>query len=309
MKWKWVFSILSIIFLQVEAVNRVLLRDVTSITLHRGQYTTGRRSSPVPQLQCVGGTAQGKFAPKTVQCYNRGFDGLDVQWECQADMPREYQFGKISVSCEGFDYPNDPFILAGSCGLKYELDYSSAGVHGGSYLPKPSTDNYTYLVYVIFIGFILYLLYLSFTNTREGNEGDRRGGYGGGYSGGDDYPGGGGPSPYGWRPSDAPPSYDDAQKGTSRGTSRTQGNGSNYGFWSGMGLGALGGYLFNNYYNRGNNYDSTFRRRHTQFERDTGFGGSSYYDQPSTSGFYDNPSTSSSSNTHTSSGFGGTERR
>ena len=47
------------------------------------------------QLQCIGGTASGRFAPKVVQCYNRGFDGLDVQWECQADLPSEYQFGRV----------------------------------------------------------------------------------------------------------------------------------------------------------------------------------------------------------------------
>jgi hypothetical protein len=32
-------------------------------------------------------------------------------------MPTEYKFGKITVSCEGYDYPNDPYILAGSCGV------------------------------------------------------------------------------------------------------------------------------------------------------------------------------------------------
>lgn len=80
-----------------KEAQRVLLRDVTSITLNRGVYTNGRRSAPVPQLQCTGGTANGKYAPKTVQCYNRGFDGVDVQWECKADMPLDYQFGKVNV--------------------------------------------------------------------------------------------------------------------------------------------------------------------------------------------------------------------
>lgn len=72
-----------------------MLRDVTSITLHRGEYTTGRRARSVPQLECVGGTAQGKFSPKTVQCYNRGFDGIDPQWECTSEMPVDYQFGRV----------------------------------------------------------------------------------------------------------------------------------------------------------------------------------------------------------------------
>jgi hypothetical protein len=83
-----------ILFFLLEA-QRALLRDVQTLTLYRGQYTTGRRSSPVPQLQCIGGTAAGKFSPKSVQCYNRGFDGRDVQWECKAEMSNDFQFGRV----------------------------------------------------------------------------------------------------------------------------------------------------------------------------------------------------------------------
>ncbi len=80
--------------------------------------TNGRRSSAVPQLKCVGGTA-GYSAPqpKVVQCINRGSDGYDVQWECKADMDYDYRFGKVQVSCEGYDNPNDPYVLRGSCGV------------------------------------------------------------------------------------------------------------------------------------------------------------------------------------------------
>ncbi len=83
-----------------EEHKKVLLKDVEVITLRHGQQTTGRRSgftwscawtschqtfilvdrsSPVPQLSCVGGSAAGKFTPQVVQCYNRGWDGVDVQ--------------------------------------------------------------------------------------------------------------------------------------------------------------------------------------------------------------------------------------
>ena len=31
------------------------------------------------QLTCVGGSAKGMFVPQTVQCYNRGSDGYDIQ--------------------------------------------------------------------------------------------------------------------------------------------------------------------------------------------------------------------------------------
>ena len=59
--------------------DKVLLKDVSAITLRHGAMTTGRRSAPVPQLKCVGGSAYGKFTPQVVQCRNVGFDGQDVQ--------------------------------------------------------------------------------------------------------------------------------------------------------------------------------------------------------------------------------------
>lgn len=156
-----------------DAQKKVRLQDVTSITLHRGQKSTGRRSSPVPQLLCVGGTAQGKFSPSTVQCYNRGFDGNDVQWECTAEMPSEYKFGRvscycsshhywlqISVSCEGYDYPDDPYILSGSCALKYELDYTQKGAHNTFYNDKTGGlsffDMVIIIVVILMIAFVLY---------------------------------------------------------------------------------------------------------------------------------------------------------
>lgn len=47
-------------------------------------------------LHFLGGTAKDKYKPKSIQCYNQGSDGLDVQWRCEDDnMPLEYQFGKV----------------------------------------------------------------------------------------------------------------------------------------------------------------------------------------------------------------------
>ena len=121
--------------------DRVLLSDVSSVTLEQGKMTNGRRSSAVPQLSCVGGSAGcHAFRPRVVQCLNRGSDGYDAQWECKTDMDDDYRFGRIQVSCEGYDYsgrplhfegflwgkydiyseeydyPEDPYILRGSCG-------------------------------------------------------------------------------------------------------------------------------------------------------------------------------------------------
>ena len=59
---------------------KVRLRDVEVLTLYQGKMTTGRRSSPVLQLKCAGGSAGcSAFVPEVVQCYNRGWDGYDAQ--------------------------------------------------------------------------------------------------------------------------------------------------------------------------------------------------------------------------------------
>ncbi|KAG9259726.1 store-operated calcium entry-associated regulatory factor [Astyanax mexicanus] len=112
----------------------VLLRDVQVLTLYKGRYTAARRTSPIPQLQCVGGTAGcGSFVPEVVQCQNKGWDGVDVQWECKADMDNWYRFGRVEVSCEGFNSPDDAYILQGSCGLEYTLELTAEGKqHQGS---------------------------------------------------------------------------------------------------------------------------------------------------------------------------------
>ncbi|XP_052777350.1 store-operated calcium entry-associated regulatory factor-like [Mya arenaria] len=130
--------------------DQVLLDDVKVITLHYGQMTKARRSSAVPQLKCVGGTAGcSAFKPQTVQCYNRGSDGYDIQWECKTDMDNAYRFGKLQVSCEGYSYPDDPYILSGSCGLEYTLDLTAegmekknAGSHGNQYQQHDYGESY-----------------------------------------------------------------------------------------------------------------------------------------------------------------------
>lgn len=59
------------------------------ITLYSGQMAAARRSKPVPQLLLKGGSAANDHGPlQTVQCYNRGYDGFDVQVS-----------SKLKVSC------------------------------------------------------------------------------------------------------------------------------------------------------------------------------------------------------------------
>ena len=50
-----------------------------------------------------------------------------VQWKCEANLPEHLSFRSTTVVCEGYDSPEDTYILAGSCGLEYEL-YSTGAL-------------------------------------------------------------------------------------------------------------------------------------------------------------------------------------
>jgi len=122
---KLFFFLAIIIF--INAQQRIHLRDVQALTFQKGMYTTSRRTSPYPQLKKVGGEVTNSYEPSTVQCKNVGFDGAKVNWKCEADMDKKYKFGSIEVVCEGYEMPGDQYVLVGSCGLEYTLDYTARG--------------------------------------------------------------------------------------------------------------------------------------------------------------------------------------
>ncbi|NWT36948.1 SARAF factor, partial [Rissa tridactyla] len=158
----------------------VLLREVQALTLRRGQYTTSRRTAAVPQLQCTGGSAGCSHVPEVVQCYNKGWDGYDVQWQCKADLENTYRFGQIEVSCEGYDYPDDPYILRGSCSLLFKLELTkegerkvkSSGSFGSGYYQsrKDSSDSGAgtiVIIVLLVLAFGVYKLFLSNPQPQE----------------------------------------------------------------------------------------------------------------------------------------------
>lgn len=316
----------------------VLLRDVQALTLYRGRYTAARRSSAIPQLQCVGGSAGcSAFVPEVVQCQNKGWDGVDVQWECKADMDNWYRFGKVEVSCEGYNSPDDPYILRGSCGLEYTLELTAEGrqkqgssrfsdftsgffqgkqqQHGDNrnFPGSHSNEGLGSMVVVAFfllLAFVVYKMFLS-DSTRgfQANQGPD----GAGYSNM-------GPPPPGFRSeyTDSPPSYGFTDSHGTPNASSCGGTGLGGGFGGlGGGFGGLGG---------GFGGLGGGNRRGGGFWSGMGTGGMLGYlfgsqrRGPTTSpfgspGFHSNTSTHSSSSsssspvTRTASGFGGTKRR
>ncbi|XP_009897005.1 store-operated calcium entry-associated regulatory factor isoform X1 [Dryobates pubescens] len=273
--------------------GRLLLREVQALTLHRGQYTTSRRTPAVPQLQCTGGTAGCSHVPEVVQCYNKGWDGYDVQWQCKADLERTYRFGQIEVSCEGYDYPDDPYILRGSCSLLFRLELTeegerkvkNSGSFGSSYYQsrKDSSDSVggaIIIIVLLVLAFGVYKLFLSNEQPQQS------------FSDGDGFTR---PS---WQSQQAPPppgfKYGFTE-GNSFGTHSSHGSSSGPGFWTGLGAGGLLGYLAGS---------------HRAQPR------SPYYGMwtdptaaPPMNGPPNNSTQGSSSGTRTASGFGGTKRR
>ncbi|KAF5400708.1 Store-operated calcium entry-associated regulatory factor [Paragonimus heterotremus] len=152
--------------------SRVLLRDVKTLTFHRGSYTTSAKGLSIPELQCVGGSASGNpdYHPLTAQCYNRGFDGHDVQWECKAELRKGVRFGRTVVNCEGFAYPNDEYVYAGSCGLNYELEFTKDHSNKRKLFYSLWESSSPYWSYAPLLGFFMLAFAIWFFCLRNVNE-------------------------------------------------------------------------------------------------------------------------------------------
>jgi len=296
--------------------EKIKLTDVNVLTLHQGKMTNSRRTHPVPQLQCVGGSGGcSAFTPRVVQCYNTGFDGYDVQWECKTDMDGRYRFGEIAVNCEGYSYPDDPYILKGSCGLEYSIDvvegghyhsYHDSGYRDGGYQSHHHNSykrrSGDWLGSFIMWGIIAFIAYYIYQHWSSNTIPHTPGGYTQSST----------PPPAGFRPEYVPDEHSSAYR-----TSAGSGLGGD-GFWAGAATGGFLGYLFGNsgrqtpYYNDFGYYGSGYHRPRTGW----GLGGSNWFGLNNS--WSSNTGWSSGSSyrrfpsppsTRTSSGFGGTKRR
>ncbi|KAH3809167.1 store-operated calcium entry-associated regulatory factor-like [Dreissena polymorpha] len=343
----WTLSMCVFILLCLHVISgnpdKVFLNEVQVLTLHHGQMTQARRSSPVPQLKCLGGTAGcTAFKPNVVQCYNRGSDGYDVQWECKTDMDNSYRFGKVEVTCEGYSYPEDPFILRGSCGLEYTIDLTEEGIarknsgnqgnhhqqqhqyyddsyhhrsHVSDGLGKKVSSIVSDLFYLAIIAIVIYAIYkFCIASPTTAHPGDPPPSYDDTYR----PHGNTAPPPYGFRQDYMPGgnSGDSCSSGAGYSGSHTYtgagGPSTGGGFWSGAFTGGMLGYLLGN---RNNTY-AGYQRPHTGWwggssNWGTGWGnnwgsGTRTFTAPSAGSSF---SAGVSSGTRTASGFGGTRRR
>lgn len=112
-----------------KSKDAVLLSKIRTLTLSASKSTSHRRTAAIPQLTCVGGNARGRYDVDVMRCTNSGseYDAEDIQWTCKASLPPEFKLGGTEVVCEGYDSPEDPFVLKGSCGVEYRLVLTEVG--------------------------------------------------------------------------------------------------------------------------------------------------------------------------------------
>jgi len=101
----------------------ILLQDIKELVFLKGALTLSRREPAIPQLDCVGGSAKGVHEPNSVRCVNTG--NTEPHWRCEATLEDSVQLGVCTVSCEGYRTGSDPYVLRGSCGLAYNLEYTN----------------------------------------------------------------------------------------------------------------------------------------------------------------------------------------
>ncbi|KAI5842657.1 hypothetical protein DFP73DRAFT_608328 [Morchella snyderi] len=220
--------------------QKVLLSRIDTLTLRSDMMTKGRRVSPIPQLKCVGGDGRGRYEVDVMRCKNRGSDYGDenISWSCTADLPREFKLGATDVICEGYDSPDDNYILKGSCGVEYRLaltDYGYEKYGSSAWTNRFTNDNSTstnitlFIFWIVFFGILGWIIYSALTSSSTARRAPRTAGgarptfWGGGGGGG------GGDDP--------PPPYDSGPKPRYSQPQQRQGPG----FWTGAATGAAAG--------------------------------------------------------------------
>ncbi|KAL0472967.1 hypothetical protein QR685DRAFT_490964 [Neurospora intermedia] len=311
-----------------KAKDAVLLSNIRSLTLLPQSLTTGRRLPPIPQLKCTSSRLLCALATPHIslmRCVNQGprYDKEDIQWSCTVpSLPTTLQLGSTDVICEGYDSPDDDYVLKGSCGVEYTLALTEEGRrryghgHGNGGWGDPGEEEEGenkwagYLFGVLFVGVLGWIVYSACVQAggvnRRGvpgvGDGQRRGWGGGGGGGGGDW-------------NDLPPPYPGSggygNKQQSGQQQQQQQQGWRPGFWSGLAGGAAAGYLAGQrgrgreeYDNRsrGYNYGSTWGSSSGSRNRSWGSSSSRSYSGGDNGG-------SSGTTTHESTGFGSTSRR
>ena len=299
-----------------KSPQSILLSDIKALTLRKDLKTSHNRVPAVPQLKCVGGTAQRLYEIDVLRCKNAGssYRDEDVQWTCTASLPSEFKLGSTDVICEGFSSSEDPYVLPGSCGVEYRLMLTKLGEEKYGRNGKDTWSGYNsrskgvdWVATIFWLIFIVVLGWITYAALIRDSPGRRPAGappnwFDGGGGGDSDDP----PPPYEYRP----PSKTKTTSSRAPRAAPTQAQrGWRPGFWSGALGGAAAGYVAGNRAQGQRpgswNFDGVNGRGNGEGSSSfTGAGAGRTRSSESS-----NPIPSYGSSRHESSGFGGTSRR
>ena len=139
MVWPWPFTTMNITSATPED-DKVKMRDVETLLFRKDMMTTGRRSSPVSQMICTGQPCRYN-APDSISCKNIGWNGKDPIWDCTTSSMKDTKLSTIEVQCEGYEYPDDPNILVGSCAAIYKLSYTTGAGNTANLTQRVDYDD------------------------------------------------------------------------------------------------------------------------------------------------------------------------
>lgn len=166
-----IFVIFLLLAVKSTHGQRIKLKDIEVLTLYKDKLTASNRLGAIPQLKCVGSFSNCyHFSPNVVQCYNKGFDGIEVQWECKAELDSRVHFDMVKVTCEGYDSDIDSYVLAGSCGLEYSIETAFKGQkHFADYYHRDlyETSKLSNFLSLAIIAIIILGVYKSCIKNRE----------------------------------------------------------------------------------------------------------------------------------------------
>lgn len=280
------------------AGRRIKLNDIKTLTFYAGEKTAYRRTSALPQLTCQGSACR-RYRPDAIQCTSMS----NAQWKCSADLPPSIRMGRVEVSCEGYDYAEDPYVLKDSCALTYHLlpAYGPDEDFRSHYPRSAAGHDWAGVLFQILFWSVLGYIVYSFVRSLRGQAGQRdTSGRGSGPGGGG---GGGGGWGSGWgNNSGPPPPYTKQEYDHSSASASSSSASWRPGFWTGLGVGGVAAAALNN---RNRNRDPYQQVRQPPFSYDTYRARQFDADDDAFGSSFAQPSGSFRSST----GFGGTRNR
>lgn len=160
----FVILLLSLSFVSA-ARGRVHMSDINAVTFTSGYRTRSRRGETYPQMQLDRHTPRAirRASPSSIQCYQQAYNAFNGEshWECVADLPRGVKLGNFHISCEGYDYPGDEFVLDGSCAINYRLERAKSSYkYSSSFTPITEKRSFelSEMLVVVFIVVVFIVL-------------------------------------------------------------------------------------------------------------------------------------------------------